>query len=115
MSSAALQARMQRLACLDGGGCSNLIKQGATPLPSKVVDKVAQQNPLLAESTMVQREAVPDARSAPVSEMTQSFDAIPTARTATTKKVRPSKSLAVQEETLEMVNFLNLITLKLLP
>jgi len=48
--------------------------------------------------------------------MTQSFDSVPSLRSSSTKqKVRHSKSVTLQEETLEVVNFLNLISLRILP
>ena len=82
----------------------------------KVVDKVGAQNPLLAESRVVPREPERDALLPPPSEMTQSFDSVPSLRSSSTKqKVRHSKSVTLQEETMEAVNFLNLISLRLLP
>lgn len=81
-----------------------------------VVDKVGAQNPLLAESRVVPREPERDVLSAPLSEMTQSFDSVPSIQSASTKKkVRHSKSVSMQEETMEFVNFLNLINLRILP
>jgi hypothetical protein len=83
---------------------------------SAVVDKVGAQNPLLAESRVVPREPERDALLPPPSEMTQSFDSVPSLRSSSTKqKVRHSKSVTLQEETMEAVNFLNLISLRLLP
>jgi hypothetical protein len=82
----------------------------------KVVDKVGAQNPLLAESKVVPREPERDALLPPPSEMTQSFDSVPSLRSSSTKqKVRHSKSVTLQEETMEAVNFLNLISLRILP
>jgi hypothetical protein len=82
----------------------------------KVVDQVGAQNPLLAESKVVPREPERDALLPPPSEMTQSFDSVPSLRSSSTKqKVRHSKSVTLQEETLEVVNFLNLISLRILP
>ena len=82
----------------------------------KVVDQVGAQNPLLAESKVVPREPERDALVPPPSEMTQSFDSVPSLRSSSTKqKVRHSKSVTLQEETLEVVNFLNLISLRILP
>jgi hypothetical protein len=82
----------------------------------KVVDKVGAQNPLLAESRVVPREPERDALLPPPSEMTQSFDSVPSLRSSSTKqKVRHSKSVTLQEETMEAVNFLNLISLRILP
>ncbi len=81
-----------------------------------VVDKVGAQNPLLAENKIVPREPERDALLPPPSEMTQSFDTVPSLRSSSTKqKVRHSKSVSLQEETMEAVNFLNLINLRLLP
>jgi len=81
-----------------------------------VVDKVGAQNPLLAESKIVPREPERDALLPPPSEMTQSFDSVPSLRSSSTKqKVRHSKTVTLQEETMEAVNFLNLISLRLLP
>jgi hypothetical protein len=69
----------------------------------KVVDQVGAQNPLLAESKVVPREPERD-------------DSVPSLRSSSTKqKVRHSKSVTLQEETLEVVNFLNLISLRILP
>jgi hypothetical protein len=83
---------------------------------SAVVDKVGAQNPLLAESRVVPREPERDALLPPPSEMTQSFDSVPSLRSSSTKqKVRHSKNVTLQEETMEAVNFLNLISLRLLP
>jgi hypothetical protein len=83
---------------------------------NQVVDKVGSQNPLLAENKIVPREPERDALLPPPSEMTQSFDAVPSLRSSSTKqKVRHSKSVTLQEETMEAVNFLNLINLRLLP
>lgn len=83
---------------------------------SAVVDKVGAQNPLLAENKIVPREPERDALLPPPSEMTQSFDSVPSLRSSSTKqKVRHSKSVTLQEETMEAVNFLNLINLRLLP
>jgi hypothetical protein len=83
---------------------------------SAVVDKVGAQNPLLAESRVVPREPERDALLPPPSEMTQSFDSVPSLRSSSTKqKVRHSKSVTLQEETMEAVNFLNLLSLRLLP
>ena len=83
---------------------------------STVPDKVGAQNPLLAESKIVPRDPERDALLPPPSEMTQSFDVVPSLRSASTKqKVRHSKSVTLQEETMEAVNFLNLINLRLLP
>jgi hypothetical protein len=82
----------------------------------KVVDQVGAQNPLLAESKVVPREPERDALLPPPSEMTQSFDSVPSLRSSSTKqKVRHSKSVTLQEETLVVVNFLNLISLRILP
>ena len=81
-----------------------------------VVDTVGAKNPLLAESKIVPREPERDAMLPPPSEMTQSFDAVPSLRSSLTKqKVRHSKNVTLQEETMEAVNFLNLINLRLLP
>ena len=81
-----------------------------------VVDAVGTKNPLLAESKIVPREPERDAMQPPPSEMTQSFDSVPSLRSSATKqKVRHSKSVTLQEETMEAVNFLNLINLRLLP
>jgi hypothetical protein len=81
-----------------------------------VVDTVGAKNPLLAESKIVPREPERDAMLPPPSEMTQSFDAVPSLRSSSTKqKVRHSKNVTLQEETMEAVNFLNLINLRLLP
>ncbi len=83
---------------------------------NQVVDKVGAQNPLLAENKILPREPERDALLPPPSEMTQSFDAVPSLRSSSTKqKVRHSKSVTLQEETMEAVNFLNLINLRLLP
>ena len=83
---------------------------------SAVVDKVGQQNPLLAENKIVAREPERDALLPPPSEMTQSFDAVPSLRSSSSKKkVRHSQNVTLQEETMEAVNFLNLINLRLLP
>ena len=82
----------------------------------KVVDIVGAQNPLLAESKVVPREPEREALLPPPSEMTQSFDSVPSLRSSSTKqKVRHSKSVTLQEETMEAVNFLNLISLRILP
>lgn len=99
------------------------VMQQANPPPAAlrdfgnaVVDKVGAQNPLLAESRVVPREPERDALLPPPSEMTQSFDSVPSLRSSSTKqKVRHSKSVTLQEETMEAVNFLNLISLRLLP
>lgn len=81
-----------------------------------VVDKVAAQNPLLAENKIVPREPERDALLPPPTEMTQSFDSVPSIKNvASNKKVRHSKTVSLQEETMEAVNFLNLINLRLLP
>ena len=81
-----------------------------------VADKVGSQNPLLAENKIVPREPERDALLPPPTEMTQSFDSVPSLRSSSTKKkVRHSKSVSLQEETMEAVNFLNLINLRLLP
>ena len=81
-----------------------------------VVDKVAAQNPLLAENKIVPREPERDVLLPPPTEMTQSFDSVPSIKNvATNKKVRQSKNVSLQEETMEAVNFLNLINLRLLP
>lgn len=81
-----------------------------------VLDKVAAQNPLLAESPVVPREPERDALFPPPTEMAQSFDSVPSVKNvASNKKVRQSKTVSLQEETMEAVNFLNLINLRLLP
>lgn len=83
---------------------------------SAVVDKVGAQNPLLAEDKIVPREPERDALLPPPTEMSQSFDSVPSIKSASTKKkVRQSKNVSLQEETMEAVNFLNLINLRLLP
>ena len=83
---------------------------------SAVVDKVAAQNPLLAENKIVPREPERDALLPPPTEMAQSFDSVPSVKNvASNKKVRQSKNVSLQEETMEAVNFLNLINLRLLP
>jgi len=100
-----------------------VVMRTPTPLPpalrdfgNAVVDKVGAQNPLLAENKIVPREPERDALLPPPTEMTQSFDSVPSLRSSSTKKkVRHSKSVSLQEETMEAVNFLNLINLRLLP
>ena len=83
---------------------------------SAVVDKVGAQNPLLAENKIVPREPERDALLPPPTEMAQSFDSVPSIKNvASAKKVRQSKNVSLQEETMEAVNFLNLINLRLLP
>lgn len=83
---------------------------------SAVVDKVGAQNPLLAENKIVPREPERDALLPPPTEMAQSFDSVPSVKNvASNKKVRQSKNVSLQEETMEAVNFLNLINLRLLP
>lgn len=83
---------------------------------NQVVDKVGSQNPLLAENKILPREPERDALLPPPSEMTQSFDAVPSLGSSSAKKkVRHSKNVTLQEETMEAVNFLNLINLRLLP
>lgn len=83
---------------------------------SAVVDKVGARNPLLAENKIVPPEPERDVLLPPPSEMTQSFDSVPSVQNASTKKkVRQNKNLSIQEETLEVVNFLNLINLRIIP
>lgn len=118
------------LGCLPGSpACGPRIAVASRPMPAMapasaaiqdfgnaVVDKVAAQNPLLAESKIVPREPERDVHLPPPTEMSQSFDSVPSALSASTKKkVRASKSISLQEETMEVVNFLNLINLRIIP
>ncbi len=128
-SSEAARTRLQamRLAAnqvrpLDGGSRITMAASSRQSLPAlrdvgnAVIDKVGAQNPLLAESKIVPVESERDALLPPPTEMAQSFDSVPSVRNVTTKKkVRQSKNVSLQEETMEAVNFLNLINLRLLP
>jgi hypothetical protein len=122
----ARQARQAEIAgCLasGGAGCGSRIRvaPGAAGLNQDlaaggVVDKVAAKNPLLAENRGIPKEPEHDAMLAPPTEMTQSFDSIPSAQNVATKrKVRQSKNVSLQEETMEAINFLNMINLRILP
>ncbi len=88
------------------------IKNFAAAVP----DVVGQKNPLLAESKIVPKEPEHDIRSAREDEMAQSFDSVPSPHSSgRVTKGSQSKASIIFEETLELVNFLNLMTLKIVP
>jgi hypothetical protein len=89
-----------------------VIKNFAAGVP----DVVGQKYPLLAESKIIPKEPEPDIRSGREDEMTQSFDSMPTTQNpGRVSKAGRSKASEMYEETLEIVNFLNLMTLKIVP
>lgn len=88
------------------------IKNFAAAVP----DVVGQKYPLLAESKIVPKEPEHDIRSAREDEMAQSFDSLPSPHNpGRVTKGNQSKASIIYEETLELVNFLNLMTLKIVP
>ena len=113
--NAALAGKALNGATAPGGLRSNVpeaIKNFAAAVP----DVVGQNNPMLAESRIVPRELEQDIRASRQDEMVQSYDSIPSAMSGTrSKKSGQSKTVNLFEETLEVVNFLNLMTLKIIP
>jgi hypothetical protein len=88
------------------------IKNFAAAVP----DVVGQKYPLLAESKIVPKEPEHEIRSVREDEMAQSFDAVPSPHNpGRVTKGNQSKASIIYEETLELVNFLNLLTLKIVP
>ena len=95
-----------------GAKVPDAIKNFAASVP----DVVGQKNPLLAESRIVPKAPEPDVRTLRQDEFTQSFDVLPSALSSTVNaKARQSKADILYEEGMEVVNFVNLLVLKIIP
>ena len=95
-----------------GAKVPDAIKNFAASVP----DVVGQKNPLLAESRIVPKAPEPDVRTLWQDEFTQSFDALPSAMSPTVNaKARQSKADVLYEEGMEVVNFVNMLVLKIIP
>lgn len=82
----------------------------------KVPDPVGLKNPLLAENRIVPSDPPPELRAGRQDESSQSFDAIPSSTAGfSNARAGQSKSVTLYEETLEALNFLNLLILKIVP
>ena len=79
-----------------------------------VPDPVGRKNPLLAESKVLPREPEKDFRMTAHDDMAQSYDSVPSASNASARPQKP-RAVTLYSETLEALNFLNLLTLKILP
>lgn len=83
---------------------------------ASVPDVVGQNNPLLAENRVMPKALEQSIQASRQDEMAQSYDSIPSVMSGTrSKKGGQSKAVNLFEETLEIVNFLNLLTLKIVP
>lgn len=97
-------------------GLRSNVPEAIKNFAAAVPDVVGQNNPMLAENRIVPRELEQDIRASRQDEMVQSYDSIPSAMSGTrSKKSGQSKTVNLFEETLEVVNFLNLMTLKIIP
>ena len=83
---------------------------------ASVPDVVGQKNPLLAENRIVPKAPEPDVRTLRQDEFTQSYDVLPSAMSPTVNaKARQSKADILYEEGMEVVNFVNMLVLKIIP
>ena len=82
---------------------------------SKIPDPVGAKNPLLAENRIVPVDPPTDVRSASPDVSSRSFDSLPSRQVTTSRKANQSKGVTLTGEAVEAVNFLNMMTLHILP
>lgn len=83
---------------------------------ASVPDVVGQKNPLLAENWIVPKADEADVHTLRQDVFAESFDSLPSAFSSTRNaQARQSKKDILYEEGMELVNFLSLMVLKIIP